>query len=101
MNGPTSVFGDPGYQRDPLFTFDVFVHYFSDLFAHFEVYGVDWQASTAEARKGLTGNSIDKELAETIISVLAPMKGAAFYDLDNNNFFWYSSFPPSHHLAVC
>jgi hypothetical protein len=47
MNGPTPVFVDPGYQRDPLFTFDVFVHYFSDLFAHFEVYGVDWQASTA------------------------------------------------------
>jgi hypothetical protein len=97
MDGPTPRMGDPGYERDPLFVFDMFVQYFSELFAHFEVYGVDWQASTDEARKGLTGNSTDEELTETMLSVLAPMKGAVFYDgvEENINFIWYSRFPPS------
>jgi len=66
----TAVPGDPGYEYDPLFTWDVMDAHFREHYAHFERRGVDWDDRSAHYRGMLDDGSDEDTLFETMGALL-------------------------------
>jgi len=83
----TPVVGEANYTRDPLFDFDVVDATFAENYAFFELRGIDWNASTAEARASLTSESTDDELFDALVAVLDPLDDSHVFLFSNTSKF--------------
>lgn len=54
--------------------FDAFASYMAEHYAFFDLYGVDWDASVAEARSRVREDMSDKELFDLLAGLLAPIE---------------------------
>jgi carboxyl-terminal processing protease len=71
-NGLTPVVGDADYLRNALFEFSILERTFTERYPFFELRGIAWNESCAEARESLTPFSTDDELLKAFQSVLGP-----------------------------
>lgn len=68
--GGTPALGDPGYQFDPVFTFDVMWQIFEDNYPFFAERGVDWEAVRTELRPQISADSSQEALFELFTQAL-------------------------------
>lgn len=61
-------------QNTPMGNFDAFADYFASHYAFFDLYGVDWDASTAQVRKQITPETTDEQLFQILSGLIAPIK---------------------------
>ncbi|MEJ8562950.1 S41 family peptidase [Yoonia sp. GPGPB17] len=69
---PTHCDAEP--DPTPLGTFDAFADIFATHYAFFDVYGVNWSAAVAQARRNITPQTTDAELFAILSGLLAPLR---------------------------
>jgi carboxyl-terminal processing protease len=73
-DGGTPVVGQPAYEPDPRFVFDVFAETFAERYAFFELHGVDWTALVKEQRSGIDAETTDEALFEALSELIGPLQ---------------------------
>lgn len=66
--------GDAGYQRDPVFVFDVLWQTFEDHYAFFEERNINWAQVREDVRPQISQDTTDEELFVALQEILAPFQ---------------------------
>ena len=73
INNQVALEGQPGYQRNPELTFDMFVQIFQEYYMDFELNNVDWLGLAQEQSATINANSSDLDLIIAVDNMLEPL----------------------------